>query len=147
MYMRIIIFCLLLISSRVHAQSVTSDSLHSKAVLILTEKQLDSISANVPVLYTNKGCGRCATAIKYLKDNNINFIEVNLGIPENRNLMYNKAMVFAGKSNISVMFPVIFYGKNVEYGQNVLREQLLKINEWYLKSSGFSGEAEPRKTQ
>jgi glutaredoxin len=95
--------------------------------LEITEHQLDSIAKNTPVVFSNKGCSRCTIAKTYLKNAEIQYIEVDLGISANRELMYNKVLAFTGKPNIGVAYPVIFYQQEVLYGQEPVKEFLDRL--------------------
>ena len=48
---------------------------------------------------------------------------------ENRTIMYQAATRQAGKSNISILYPVIIYKKEVYYGETPLLEFLESLKE------------------
>jgi glutaredoxin len=108
------------------SQDKTPEPVQNKP-LEITEHQLNSIAKNTPVVFSNKGCSRCTIAKTYLKNAEIQYIEVDLGISANRELMYNKVLAFTGKPNIGVAYPVIFYQQEVLYGQEPVKEFLDRL--------------------
>jgi len=97
--------------------------------LVLSLPQADSLSDLMPVLFSNQGCGRCVTTENFLQTNGIDFIYLNLEMEENRIIMYQVATRQAGKSNISILYPVIIYKKEVYYGETPLLEFLESLKE------------------
>lgn len=109
------------------SQDKMQESVQNKPFEI-SEHQLDSIAKNTPVVFSNKGCSRCTIAKTYLKDAGIQYLEVDLGTSANRELMYNKVLAFTGKTNIGVAYPVIFYQKEVLYGQEPIKEFIDRLS-------------------
>lgn len=101
--------------------------MEQNALLEINEHQLDSISKTTPVVFSNKGCSRCTIAKTQLKNADIQYVEVNLEINANRELMYNKVLALTGQTNIGIAYPVIFYQQKVLYGQEPLKEFIDKL--------------------
>lgn len=108
-----------------------------------TLAQVDSISKTLPVVFSNKGCGRCTTAKNLLTTNQIPFVVVDLGIPENRSLMYSIAQRAAGSSLKGIHYPVVVYKTETQYGQSDLNEFLTTIAKAYQTEA--AEQAEPAK--
>ncbi len=108
-----------------------------------TLAQVDSISKTLPVVFSNKGCGRCTTAKNLLTTNQIPFVVVDLGIPENRSLMYSIAQRAAGSSLKGIHYPVVVYKTETQYGQSDLNEFLTTITKAYQTEA--AEQAEPAK--
>lgn len=108
------------------SQDKTLEPVQNKP-LEITEHQLDSIAKNTPVVFSNKGCSRCTIAKTQLNNADIQYVEVNLEINANRELMYNKVLALTGQTNIGIAYPVIFYQQKVLYGQEPLKEFIDKL--------------------
>ncbi|HOU64251.1 MAG TPA: hypothetical protein PKX96_09210 [Dysgonamonadaceae bacterium] len=121
----ILLFILLLTSQFILAQQLDT----VKDSLVLSLQQADSLSEFLPIVYSNKGCGRCVTAENFLQSNGIDFIHLSLALEENRIIMYQVATGQAAKTNISILYPVIIYKKEVYYGQTPLQEYLESLRE------------------
>lgn len=94
-----------------------------------TLHQLDSLSQLHPVVFSNKGCGRCATAKNFLSGHNIPFVVLNIGLPENRASMYTYAQKAAGGALKGIHYPVIVYKELTEFGQNDIQVFLTQLLE------------------
>lgn len=92
-----------------------------------TLEQVDSLKQIYPVVFSNKGCGRCTTAKDFFNKNQISYVNVNLGLPENRSLMYNVAKRAAGSKLRGIKYPVIIYKDSTHWGQSDLNTFLVKI--------------------
>lgn len=116
-----------------YAQQV--NNLAASDSLTLTLQQVDSISQFIPVMYSNKGCGRCVTAARYFDEKKIPYLKLDLAVQPNGQVMYQLASRAAGKPNIAIMYPVVAYKGVVFYGEYPLNEFLEKFSESYLSSS------------
>lgn len=116
-----------------HAQQV--NNLAASDSLTLTLPQVDSISQFVPVMYSNKGCGRCVTAARYFDEKKIPYLKLDLAVQPNGQVMYQLASRAAGKPNIAIMYPVVAYKGVVYYGEYPLNEFLEKFSESYVSSA------------
>lgn len=85
-----------------------------------TLAMVDSLKELHPVVFSNKGCGRCTTAKNFLTEKGIPFVMIDLGIPENRSLMYSVAQRAAGSSLRGIHYPVILFKNDTQYGQSDL---------------------------
>lgn len=112
---------LLLMAIATHSQEHSAQAVDS---LVLTLAGADSASMRIPVIYSNKGCGRCVTATDFFIANEMDFLKLDLGMTKNREVMYQAAMRAEDKTSVSVLFPVIIYRKEVYYGQSPLRDYL-----------------------
>ncbi|PKP23396.1 MAG: hypothetical protein CVU06_08475 [Bacteroidetes bacterium HGW-Bacteroidetes-22] len=92
-----------------------------------TLEQVDSLKQLYPVVFSNKGCGRCTTAKDFFNKNSISFVNVNLGLPENRSMMYSVAKRAAGSSLRGIKYPVIIYKDSTHWGQGDLNTFLLRL--------------------
>lgn len=92
-----------------------------------TLKQVDSLKQIYPVLFSNKGCGRCTTAKDFFNKNQISFVDVNLGLQENRSLMYSVAKRAAGSNLRGIKYPVILYKDSTHWGQSDMNAFLSRI--------------------
>ncbi|NPV35305.1 MAG: hypothetical protein HPY80_01410 [Bacteroidales bacterium] len=104
-----------------HHNVISSDS------LTLTLQQVDSISQYIPVMYSNKGCGRCVTAARFFDEKGIPYLKLDLALSPNGMVMYQLASRAAGKTNIAIMYPVVAYKGVVYYGEYPLNEFLEKF--------------------
>jgi len=137
--MKKVCFLAILLTLTTAAFSQENTILHRDS-LVLSLSGVDSVSMLIPVVYSNKGCGRCVTASDFLKANEMDFLKLDLGITKNRETMYHAAMRAEGKTSVSVMFPVIIYKRDVYYGQSPLREYLEALKQ------KFRGQAVREKT-
>lgn len=112
-----------------------SNKLAASDSLTLTLPQVDSISQFIPVMYSNKGCGRCVTAARYFDEKNIPYLKLDLSVQPNGQVMYQLASRAAGKPNIAIMYPVVAYKGVVYYGEYPLYEFLEKFSESFLSSA------------
>ena len=77
-----------------------------------TSIQMNTAKINV---FTQDGCGRCEYVVKYFKDMNIPFVELNTTIHDpNQQLMFEK-LKEAGFSGNSVQMPVVWNNGKLEY--------------------------------
>jgi len=95
--------------------------------LTLTLHQVDSLSQYIPVMYSNKGCGRCVTAARFFDEKSIPYLKLDLAVSPNSQVMYQLASRAAGKPNIAIMYPVVAYKGVVYYGEYPLNEFLEKF--------------------
>lgn len=95
--------------------------------LTLTLHQVDSLSQYIPVIYSNKGCGRCVIAARFFNEKSIPYIKLDLAVSPNNQVMYQLASRAAGKPNIAIMYPVVAYKGVVYYGEYPLNEFLEKF--------------------
>ncbi|MGC8864886.1 MAG: hypothetical protein ACP5O2_04090 [Bacteroidales bacterium] len=116
-----------------YAQQV--NNLAASDSLTLTLQQVDSISQFLPVMYSNKGCGRCVTAARYFDEKKIPNLKLDLAIQPNGQVMYQLASRAAGKPNIAIMYPVVAYKGVVYYGEYPLNEFLEKFSASYQSSA------------
>jgi glutaredoxin len=78
----------------------------------ITGTELNPTKINV---FTQDGCGRCEYVIKYLKDNNIPFLELNTTIHDpNQDKMFDILQKAGFKGN-SVQMPVVVHKGKTEY--------------------------------
>lgn len=104
-----------------HNNVISNDS------LTLTLQQVDSLSQLVPVIYSNKGCGRCVTAAHFFDEKGIPYLKLDLALSPNGMVMYQLAARAAGKTNIAIMYPVVAYKGVIYYGEYPLSEFLEKF--------------------
>lgn len=90
---------------------------------------LDSITATNIVVFSNDKCGRCHTLMQMLDEKELKYLEYDLGIEENRKVMYELATRAAGATNISVAYPVVAFRDMVLYGQEGMAEFVVKLLE------------------
>ncbi len=95
--------------------------------LTLTLQQVDSLSQRIPVMYSNKGCGRCVTAAHFFDEKHIPYVKLDLAIAPNNQVMYQLAARAAGKPNIAILYPVVVYQGSVYYGEYPLNDFLQKF--------------------
>jgi len=77
-----------------------------------TAIQMNTTKINV---FTQDGCGRCEYVVKYFKDMNIPFVELNTTIHDpNQQLMFEK-LKDAGFSGNSVQMPVVWQNGKLDY--------------------------------
>ncbi len=95
--------------------------------LTLTLHEVDSLSQYIPVIYSNKGCGRCVTAARFFDEKSIPYLKLDLAVSLNSQVMYQLASRAAGKPNIAILYPVVAYKGVVYYGEYPLNEFLEKF--------------------
>lgn len=77
-----------------------------------TSIQMNTAKINV---FTQDGCGRCEYVVKYFKDMNIPFVELNTTIHDpNQELMFEK-LKEAGFTGNSVQMPVVWQNGKLDY--------------------------------
>lgn len=124
--LRFFLLCLLtggiMATSQAQRVNTEPDSLFKPSL-----SQVDSLRQLLPVVFSNKGCGRCSMAKETLTKDSIPFIVVDLGTAENRSLMYSIAQRAAGDGLKGIHYPVITYKEMTEYGQLNLNEFLTQL--------------------
>lgn len=99
------------------------------SVFTPTLQQLDSLRQLHPLVYSNKGCGRCATAKEFLTEHKIPFVVLNIGLPENRATMYSFAQKASEGALKGIHYPVIVYKDLTQFGQNDIQVFLAHLAE------------------
>jgi glutaredoxin len=66
-------------------------------------------------VFTQDGCGRCEFVVKYLKDNNIPFLELNTSIHDPNQTKMFEILQIAGFKGNSVQMPVVVNKGKTEY--------------------------------
>jgi glutaredoxin len=79
-------------------------------------------------IYTMNGCGRCAYAIKYAKENNLNFKEYSTEQSANNSKMWSLVQNSGKFGGGSITMPVIAYKGKVAFNIKNLGEYMLKLN-------------------
>lgn len=79
-------------------------------------------------IYTMNGCGRCAYAVKYATDNNLNFAEYSTEKTANNSKMWNLVQNSGKFKGGSITMPVIAYNGNVSFNIKNLGEFMSKLN-------------------
>ena len=91
----------------------------------MTGTELNPTKINV---FTQDGCGRCEYVIKYLKENNIPFLELNTTIHDpNQDKMFD-ILQKAGFKGSSVQMPVVVHKGKTEYNIKDLANWVKSIN-------------------
>jgi glutaredoxin len=91
----------------------------------LTGIEINPTKVNV---FTQDGCGRCEFVIKYLKDNNIPFLELNTTIHDpNQDKMF-EILQKAGFKGDSVQMPVVVNKGKTEYNIKDISNWVKTIN-------------------
>ncbi|MBK8701650.1 MAG: glutaredoxin [Saprospiraceae bacterium] len=71
------------------------------------------------VIFSKDGCGKCAYAIKYMKEKNLTFKEINISANEaDKKLMWD-TLLSGGFSGTSVQTPVIMVDGKVHYNMDI----------------------------
>lgn len=73
------------------------------------------ISPNKINVFTQDGCGRCEYVVKYLKDNNIPFLELNTSINDSNQTKMFDILQKSGFKGNSVQMPVIVNKGKTDY--------------------------------
>ena len=87
------------------------------------------------VVFSNVKCGRCQRVTKDLKKDKVSFIEFDLKIQKNATIMRKLCYKKEGRSNISIMYPVVIVEDKVYHSIKNLTNFLKKLKDSYKANS------------